>query len=255
MTRYTLILSTVASLMAGASYAEPVRIATEGAFPPFNFVDASGALQGFEVDLANAICAEAKLECTLSAQQFDGLIPGLQADKFDVIMASMNITDDRLKVISFTDPYYRVPQRFVAKKDSGIEMTKEGVTGKTIGVVSGTIHENYVNATYGDVATVSTYQTLPDALRDLEAGRIDLYIDGELTISESFLKQPEGKDFAFVGDSLSDPAFFGIGVGAGVRQEDSALKGTLNAAIKAVRANGTYDTIQAKYFDTDIFPK
>jgi lysine-arginine-ornithine-binding protein len=250
-----LTLAATLALFAGASQAQDtIRIATEGAFPPFNSVNADGELVGFEVDLAEAVCAEAGLTCELVVQDFDGMIPGLLAERFDVIMASMNITEAREEVIDFSMPYYQDGQQFVAAEGMDFEISVDGLSGKVIGVVSGTIHENYVNAEFGDVADVQTYQDQNSALQDLISGRIDTYIDGGISLAENLLATDEGAGFAFVGEALRDPEYFGIGVGAGVREGEAELLATLNAAIEAVHANGTYDEIQANYFSVDLFP-
>lgn len=242
------------ALLTSASYAETTRIATEGAFPPFNSVDPTGALVGFEIDLANAICDEAGLSCELVVQAFDGLIPGLQADRFDVIMASMPITPVRQEVIDFTNPYYEDDKRFVAAKGAEFEISDEGLTDKIIGVVSGTTNADYVNAKFADVSIIRNYPSLDSAVQDLVSGRIDTIVDGAIALDETLLSKEDGNNFAFVGDALHDPEYFGFGVGAGVRKGETELLEKLNAAIAAVHDNGTYDAIQAKYFTVDLYP-
>jgi len=248
-------MGAAALLLASAAAADDtIRIATEGAFPPFNSVNAQGELQGFEVDLADAVCAEAKLTCELVVQDFDGMIPGLVAERFDVIMASMNITEEREKVINFSTPYYQDGQQFVAVKGEEFTISQSGLSGKRIGVVSGTIHENYVISEFSSVADIVSYQNQDTALQDLISGRIDTYIDGGISLAENLLSKEEGQNFTFVGEALRDPKYFGIGVGAGVREADTELLSTLNAAIAAVHDSGVYDEIQAKYFTVDLFP-
>ena len=249
-----LTMTAMLALLASASYAEAIRIATEGAFPPFNSVDANGTLVGFEVELAKAICDKAGLSCELIVQDYDGMIPGLQAERFDVIMASMPITPPKQEVIDFSNPYYQDDKRFVAAKGTKFEISDEGLSDKIIGVVSGTSNENYVNAKFADVAVVKSYQNQDSALQDLISGRIDTYLDGGISLAENLLATEDGNDFAFVGEALRDPEYFGIGVGAGVRKGETELLDKLNAAISAVHDNGTYDAIQEKYFTVDLYP-
>src|SRR5439155_1757933 len=160
----TLILAAAGlALAAGSAAADgmTVRIATEGAYPPFNLVDKDGKLQGFDVDIANALCEHMNAKCTIVAQDWDGIIPGLLAKKYDAIIASMSITDERKKKVNFTDKYYNTRARFVGKNGAGIEITPAGLKGKRVGVQRATIHENFVRATFPD-AEVVVYDTTED---------------------------------------------------------------------------------------------
>ena len=236
-----------------AAAMQKVVIATEGAYPPFNFVDASGALQGFDVDIANALCAQMKAECTIVAQDWDGIIPGLIAKKYDAIIASMSITEERKKQVDFTSKYYKTPGKAIAKKGSGIDSSKEGLTGKIIGVQVSTIHENFVRDSFGDVAEIKAYDTQENANLDLVAGRVDVLFADSVALDEGFLKTDMGKDFEFVGPDFTDPKWFGDGAGIAVRKEDTALRDALNAAIDEIRKDGTYKKIQDKYFTFDVY--
>ncbi|ESW91776.1 transporter substrate-binding domain-containing protein [Mesorhizobium sp. M1060] len=239
-----------------SAYAQQdVKIGTEGAFPPFNFVDANGQPQGFEVDLGYAICKAAKLNCTFTAIAFDGLIPALKAKKIDAIIASMNITDERKKVITFVGPYYVDPPRFVGKSGSSADVTPAGLKGRTIGVASGTISESYVRDVAGTTAKITSYPSLDNALLDLSADRVELVLDNAIALSEGFLKKPEGKEFEFIGPALSDTKHFGIGPGIGIRQNEKATASALASGLKAVQDSGEFKTLSQKYFGMDISPK
>ena len=235
-----------------AAQAQKVRVATEGAYAPFNFKDANGQLQGFDVDIAKALCAKANFDCEIVAQDWDGIIPGLLAKKYDAIIASMAITPERKKSIDFTNKYYYTPAHFIAKKGSNVEISEAGLKGKTVGVQRATIHANYIHQTYGNVVTVKEYDTQENANLDLVAGRLDLILADSVVLQEGFLNKPEGKDFAFVGPDLYGP-IFGEGAGIGIRKEDTKLKDAFNAAIKAIRADGTYKKINDKYFSFDVY--
>ena len=242
-------LMPLAAPAQAADAPQKIRIATEGAYPPFNFKAPDGTLQGFDVDIANAVCAEAHLECTIVAQDWDGIIPGLLAKKYDAIVASMAITEERKKKVDFTDKYYQMPARFVAKKGAGFTVSPDGLKGRTIGAQRATIHAKYLLDNYAGTADVKTYDTQENVNLDLTAGRLDLMLASSAVILGSFLDKPEGKDFELVGPDLQ----LGAGTAIAVRQGDDALRQTFNKAIAAIRADGTYQKINAKYFDFSIY--
>lgn len=230
-----------------------IKIATEGAYPPFNEVGPDGKLKGFDIDIALALCEKLGAECELVQQDWDGIIPALLAKKYDAIVASMSITEERKKRIDFTDKYYQTPARFVRKKGSAIEITKEGLKGKKVGVQRATIHDNYLTDNYGDSVEIVRYGTQDEANLDMLAGRVDLLLADSIALLEGFLKTDKGKDYEFVGPELRDKRWFGEGAGIAVRKEDTDLKEALNKALAAIRADGTYEKIMRRYFDFDIY--
>ena len=238
---------------ADAKEWKKVRIGVEGAYPPFSEVTADGKLIGFDIDIANALCAEMKVECELITQDWDGIIPALQARKYDAIIASMSITPERKEKVDFTNKYYNTPAKFVRKKGSGIEITKEGMKGKTVGVQRATIHDNFVTQVYGDTVEVKRYGTQDEAYLDMVAGRVDLLLADSVAMDGGFIQTEAGKDFEFVGPDFSDPKYFGEGAGIALRKGEDDLRAMFNKAIEAIRANGTYDSIQKKYFDYDVY--
>ena len=252
----TLILAAAGlALAAGSAAADgmTVRIATEGAYPPFNYVDKDGKLQGFDVDIANAMCDHMKAQCTIVAQDWDGIIPGLLAKKYDAICASMSITAERKKKVDFTDKYRQTPARLVAKKGSNLDISPAGLKGKRIGVQRATIPENFVRTMFPD-AEVVVYDTADNANADLAAGRLDLRADDSVAIDLGFLKTDSGKDFEFVGQPFfGPPEILGIGAGIAVRKEDTALRDAFNKALKDMLADGTYKKINDKYFSFDVY--
>ena len=255
--RFALLLVVGALALTAAPLApkewKKIRIGVEGAYPPFSQVGPDGKLEGFDIDIALALCAKIGAECELVLQDWDGMIPALLAKKFDAIVASMSITEERKKRVDFTDKYYQTPARFVRKKGSGIEITREGLKGKKIGVQRATIHDNYLTDNYGDTVEIVRYGTQDEANLDMLAGRIDLLLADSVALLDGFLKTEKGKDFEFVGPELRDKRWFGEGAGIAVRKEDQDLKKLLNDAIAAIRADGTYDKIARKYFDFDIY--
>ncbi len=232
-----------------------VRIGVEGAYPPFSEVGPDGKLKGFEIDLALALCAEMKAECTLVQQDFDGLIPALQARKVDAIIASVSITEERKKAIAFSNPYYNTPARFAAKADAKLDISAAGMKGKKIGVQRATIHEKFVAEQFKQ-SEIVRYATQDQAFLDLKSGRIDATVADSVAIDEGFLKTAAGKGYAFIGPSFDDVKYFGTGSGVGLRKADDKVLGKkFNDAIAALRSNGTFKKLNDKYFTYDISPK
>jgi len=244
---------------AGAQAQAPewkkIRIGVEGAYPPFSEVGADGKLKGFEIDLANALCAQMKAECTLVQQDFDGLIPALQSRKVDAIIASMSITDERKKVIAFSNPYYRVPARFAAKAGAKFDFSPAGLKGKKIGVQRATIHEKFVDATFKQ-SDIVRYATQDQAFLDLKSGRVDLTLADMVATDMGFIQTPAGKGYEMVGPEYNDPKYFGVGVGVGLRKQDEkTLAKKFNDGIAALKANGEFKKLNDKYFKYDISVK
>ena len=239
----------------GAIADEPraVKIGTEGAYPPFNSIDPSGKLVGFDIEIAEAICNAANFKCEFVISDWDGIIPALQAHKFDAIIASMSITEKRKEVVDFTHKYYAAPAKFIAAEGSEFDFTMgTGLAGKKIGVQGSTIHEDFVRAKWPE-AEVVTYTTQDEAYADLVSGRLDLNMANGVAMLEGFLKTDAGQGFAFVGPDYNDPAFHGEGAGIAIRKGEQDLVDAFNKAIDQIRADGTYQTINAKYFDFDIY--
>jgi lysine-arginine-ornithine-binding protein len=244
-----LAFSAVAALPSHAQ--NKVRMATEGANAPFSVITTDGKVEGFDVDISNALCAAMKADCDMVSQDWDGIIPALLAKKYDAIIASMNITDDRKKVVAFTKPYYYSPVVFVAPKGKKpADIAPATLAGKTIGVQGATSHDSYLQDKYAK-STVRQYPTIDDAYRDMAAGRIDMVLYDKLAVY-AWLKTDPGKCCDLAGPDLNDQAYFGSGVGIAVRKEDEALKTKLDAALDAIQADGTYAKINAKYFPFDI---
>lgn len=239
---------------AFAATAEPVKVGfSPEPYPPFFSPDASGNWTGWEVEIINAICAEAKFECALTPIPWDGLIPALTSKKIDAIMNSMSITEERMKTIDFSDKYYNTPTAVIGPKGEAFDATPAGLKGKIIGVQVSTTHAAYVKKHFADAAEIKEYQTQDEANQDLAAGRIDATQADSIAL-DAFLKSDQGKACCDLkGMVAEDLEILGPGVGAGLRKEDTDLKGKINAAIKAIRDNGTYETITKKYFDFDIY--
>jgi arginine/ornithine transport system substrate-binding protein len=230
-----------------------VRIGVEGAYPPFSYTTADGKLEGFDIDIAIALCNAMGVEYKLVPQDWDGIIPALLARKYDAIIASMSITEERKKKVAFTNKYYNTPAKFVSKKGSVKEFTKATLKGKTVGVQRATTHDSYLTDNYGEDVKIKRYATQDDAYLDMAAGRIDFLLADSVALSDGFLKKPEGKDFEFVGPDMTDVRWFGEGVGVACRKKDKDLVEMFNKAIDQIRADGTYQKIQDKYFDFNVY--
>lgn len=230
-----------------------VRVAIEGAYPPFSQVNPDGELVGFDVDIAKALVEAMGAEVVLVAQDWDGMIPGLLARKYDTIIASMSITEERLKKVDFTNKYYQTPAKFMVKKGILPEFSMEALKGKVIGVQRETIHDKYLTDVYGKTVEIKRYGSLDEAYLDVEAGRIDIVMADSVALMEGFLSKDKGEEYEFVGPDMVDPKWFGPGIGAAVRKQDKDLKEQLNAAIDTIRANGTYEKIQNNYFNFNVY--
>jgi polar amino acid transport system substrate-binding protein len=242
----------LAAISGAAAQQVRVGFAAEP-YPPFTSPDASGNWQGWEVDFMKAICAEAKLDCVVTPVAWDGIIPALTTNKIDMIIGSMSITAERLQTIDFSDKYYNSPPGIIGAKDVKFDATPEGLAGKTLGVQVATIHQVYANKYFGEAgATVKEYQTQDEANNDLAAGRIDAVQADSIALTD-FLKTEQGACCDMKGTVKDDPEILGLGVGVGLRKGETELKDKINAAIKAIRANGTYDAFSKKYFDFDVY--
>jgi arginine/ornithine transport system substrate-binding protein len=247
-----IVALTAASMMTLAAQAQPLRIGVEGAYPPFSEMGSDGKLKGFDIDIANAVCAQLKRPCEFVQAEFDAMIPALRAKKFDAIVASMSITAERKKSVDFSDKYYTTPARFVTKADSKLEVTPEGLKGQKIGVQRTTIHDRFATATFKG-SEIVRYTKQDEVFLDLVNGRIAGTVVDSVAADQGFLKTPAGKGYAFKGPLWNDPAFFGDGAGIAVRKGDDALRKAINDAIAAIRADGSYKKLQDKYFDFDVY--
>lgn len=255
VTRIAAAVLIVAASAAGASAKEwkTVRIGTEGAYPPFNYIE-KGEIKGFDVDIAKAMCEKMKVTCTFQAQDWDGIIPALLAGKYDAIAASMSITEERQKQIAFSDKYYKTPASFTARKDTKITDTSPAaLKGKVLGAQGSTIHSNFLEDVYAKAgAEVKLYGKQDEANLDLANGRLDAVL-ADKTVQLEWMKSKEGQCCKFVGSEYTDPKYFGEGVGIGIRKADTDLVDMFNKAIKEIRADGTYEKINEKYFPFSVY--
>jgi len=247
------ISGAVLGLTMAQANAESVKvgIGTES-YPPFAVPNAKGEYSGWEIDITNAICDQAKLDCEIVATAWDGIIPSLVAGKIDVIAASLSITEERAKVIDFSDKYYQSGANLAVTAGSDIVPTPESLSGKKIGVQSGSIHQSYALKHF-KTAQIKEYQTQDEANQDLFSGRIDATLADAIVLDE-FLQTPEGGVCcSSAGLVASDEDILGKGIGFALRKGNDELRGKLNVAIDEIRANGTYDKITQGYFNFNIY--
>ena len=255
--RRLILVAIVAIMMVGTSVSanewEKIRIGVEGAYPPFSWVESDGTLKGFDIEIAMALCKEIGAECVLISQDWDGIIPALLARKYDAIIASMSITEERKKKVAFSEKYYNTPAKFARKRGSGIIISKAGLKGKSVGVQRATIHDNFITGEFGSDVEIKRYGTQDEAYLDALAGRVDLLLADSIAMEAGFLKKDNGKGWEFVGQGYSDPKYFGDGAGIAVRKQNGDLAALFNKAIKTIRANGVYKRINDKYFPFDVY--
>lgn len=238
--------------VAQAKEWKQIRIGVEGAYPPYSKTEADGSVTGFDIDIANALCDEMGAKCTLVKQDWDGIIPALLARKYDAIIATMDITEERKKKVAFTNKYQQVPARFVALKGASYEATDAFMKGKKVGVQRATTMDLYVSDNFPG-AEIKRYGSFDQAFLDIKAGRLDYVMADSAAVVGGLFEKEGGDKFAFIGPKLTNPKWFGEGAGIAIRKQDKDLAEQFNAAIDAIRANGTYKTIQDKYFSFDIF--
>lgn len=252
----TLISTAVLALvMGGTAQAEgKLLLGTEGAYAPFNTIDKDGKLAGFDIDIGNALCKAMAVECEWVTSDWDGLIPALEAKKFDAIVASMSITAERKEKIDFTGKYYTTPIKCMRAVGTDVDPSNEPkLKGKMVGVQSGVVADNFVRGKFKDVVEVTAYKTQDEANLDLLSGRVDLVCADSVVLAPFVKDEKNAAKVEFVGGDFNDKEFVGEGVGIGIRKGDTALAEKLNKAIEAIRKDGTYAEINKKYFDFDLY--
>ncbi len=251
-----------------------VTVATEGSYEPWNLTKPDGTLGGFEPELAKDLCSRMKVDCKFITQDWDGMIPSLNAGKFDVIMDALSVTPERKEVIAFTAPYAATPAAFAVSKTgplanmpgTGTTVTFTGhedkgavaplraaLKGKTIGIQTATVYAKFIYDNFGDVATIREYKTSAEHDLDLAAGRIDAAFD-DSTYFTSAMAKPDNADLAFSGPTFAGP-IWGEGEAFGVRKADADLKALFDGAVKSALADGTVAKLSQKYFGLDVSPR
>jgi len=243
----------VVTFSSGMVYADKIRVGFGAEpYPPFTVPDASGTWTGWEIEIIEAICTAAGLDYELAPTAWDGIIPALVSKKIDLIIGSMSITEERLKTIDFSEKYFNTPAYVVGSNAMKFGSTPAELKGKVIGVQTATTHAAYATKHYKD-SKVKQYPTQDEINQDLISGRIDATQADSLAMVD-FLDSKEGKACCDLkGPAVDDPAILGKGVGVGMRKGNDEMRAKINAAIKAIRANGKYQAITKKYFKVDVY--
>ncbi|MGH7003500.1 MAG: ABC transporter substrate-binding protein [Alphaproteobacteria bacterium] len=254
--RLALAISAAAlAFTMGAAHAQDatkITIASEGAYPPFNNLTPDGKLEGFDIDIGKALCEEMKADCTFVTQDWDGMIPALQAGKFDAVIASMSITPERLEKVDFSKKYYNTPPGIAVPKDSDIkDISPESLAGKSLGVQGSTSHSNYAEAKYSG-SDIKMYPTADEYKLDISNGRIDAVMDDSVVLTQ-WLDSDDGACCKLLGLIKTDVSIHGPGAGVTVKKGNTALADKFTAAIAAIRKNGKYKEINDKYFKFDVY--
>lgn len=262
MKNWILVLAASAALLAcgkkedvaAPSAAVPdLRVAIDATYEPFTYKTPSGQPTGFDVDIAEAICSEIQRKCVYVEQIWDGMIPGLLAQQYDVIISSMSITEERLQQVDFSNKYYNTPSRIVVKADTPFT-DLASLKGKRIGVLKGSTQERYAMGELRPAGVnVVPYEAQDQVYLDIRSGRLDGTVADSVEVTGGFLSKPEGEGYGFVGPVLNDVQYFGNGVGVAMRKGQDELRAQINTAIDAIRSNGTYESISRKYFDFDVY--
>lgn len=256
MKKFALLGALALSALSLVAHADdkPVRIGIEAGYPPFSFKTPDGKLAGFDVDIGNALCEEMKVKCTWVEQEFDGLIPALKVRKFDAVLSSMSITEERKKSVDFTGKYYHTPAKLAMKAGTELKDPLVDLKGKKVGVQRASIYDRYATDVFAPAGVeVVRYSSQNEIFLDLTAGRLDATLADVVNIDDGFLKTDAGKGFALVGPDFTDKKYFGEGQGIAVRKGDKALADKISAAILAIRANGKYKEVQDKYFQFNVY--
>ncbi|MTI16975.1 transporter substrate-binding domain-containing protein [Rhodobacteraceae bacterium RKSG542] len=253
--KHIVAVAALAMVAVGGAQAKEwkkIRMGTEGAYPPFNYTTSAGELVGFDIEIGNALCEEMKVECEWVTQDWDGIIPGLIAGKYDTILASMSITPEREEKISFSEKYYNTPPAIAVRKDSDLKgVTPADLAGKKIGAQSSTTHSIYAEQTFTD-SDIVLYPTSEEYKLDLESGRVDAVGD-DVMVLQGWIDSDEGSCCKILGTLKSVDEIHGKGAGIGVRKGDEDLAAMFSDAIAAIRANGKYKEINDKYFAFDAY--
>ncbi len=240
---------------AQSATSDTIKFGVDATYPPFESLSPSGEFVGFDIDLGKAICAELKKKCVFVSQGFDGIIPALQARKFDAILSSMTVTPQRAQQIDFSSEMYNEPTSLIAKKGSGLKPSAASLKGKTVGVEAGTIQETYAKTYWQpNGVTVVSYPGQDQVYADLLSGRLDASLQDSVEADYGFLKTPKGADYQLAGNVKYDPKdVLGSYIAIGIRKDEPALKAGIDKAIAVILKNGTYKKIEAQYFNFNVY--
>ena len=224
-----------------------ITIATEAGYPPFNYLDKKGLPAGFEMDLAQDACQRMKAECEFTAVKWDDLIPGLLDKKFDIIMSSLEVNNERRRRLGLSRRYYLSPGAFIAQKGQPFDGPPTLLRNKRIGVQKDSTHADWLDKSFRRSAQIKRYSTVADALQGLQKDEVDA-VFGDKVQLWLWSQKPEGKCCEVMGQDIKDTQTLGVGVSAGIRREDIKLRDAFNKALGEMMSDGTYRKLNEKYF-------
>jgi polar amino acid transport system substrate-binding protein len=246
------LLCSQAIVQAAHGQDAPIKIAVEGNFPPFNYLDTNGDLQGFDVEVAKALCEAMTTRCELVVQAWEEMIPGLVDSKYDAVVSSMSMSAERRETVAFTSRYYDSPSTFITAKASALSAYEPAdLAGRRLGVTLSTSQEAYAKNFYNG-ASITVFDSSPELYEGLAQGRVDIILEDKLAAYDWLANTKSGQCCEFRGEDIKDPVYFGDGAGIALRKEDGALLAQFEAGLAAITADGTYDMINAKYFPFPI---
>lgn len=249
-----ILLLAAASNIAFGKDITTIRFGVDPTFAPFESKSPQGTLQGFDIDLGNAICAQLNAKCVWVETSFDSIIPALKAGKFDAILSAMTVNETRAKQVAFSEKLYSSPTRLIAKTESPLLPTPASLKGKTVGVAQGSTQEAYAKSKWvPNGVNVVSYANQDLVYPELLNGRIDATLTDAVVGDMGFLQTAKGKGYSFAGDPVKDTALLGEGIAIGIGKSNKEMIDAINSALRALHENGTYDAIQKKYFSFDIY--
>jgi polar amino acid transport system substrate-binding protein len=249
------------AVVSQAAAQEALKAGTECTYFPFNFRDSDGTLKGYDVDVGNELAKRLNIKIEWVCQKWDGMLPSLLSNKFDLILASMSITEERRQKIDFSEGYRLSIGQFVGPKAKGLKLFKADSTpdvaafkGVRVGLQRATTYDNWIQAKVPD-ATVVRYDAVEQMYLELKAGRVDVIMTNPMKTHLEFLSKPDGAGFEVIGPQLDEEKYFGKGAGVGIRKGNEALLKRIDTAIIAMKKDGTLDAFSKKYFPWAIYPK
>lgn len=249
------LLIFLSSVTGTIAHAETLRIGIEGTYPPFSETDAKGHIVGFDADIAAALCTQMKISCKVVKQNWEKAIPDLNGGKIDALISSMSITEERLKVVNFTRPYYNSPVRFVIRRDAPISVDPPAkLSGLTIAVEADSIYEDYVKAVYVPVGAkiLIVHNGIEEVWKSLLSRKADA-TPNDVVANAEFLKSAAGKEFIETGPMITDRRHLGAGAAIAVAKKNMPLAARFDAALLAIYKSGEYTRLRNRYFNFDIW--
>ena len=258
--KYFFLLTILKLYFVSFAFAETLRVGTECTYHPFNYRDSSGKLQGYDVDVAKEVGKRIGAKIKFVCQKWDGMIPALLSNKFDLIVASMSITNKRRKKIDFSYPYRVSIGQFIGAKSKNLNLfnadgtiNNNGFKGVRIGIERATTYANWIKAKVPN-ADIAYYDSNEALYLDLKSGRVDAIMTNPMKAFLRFLSKPDGEGFKVIGPQLAEEEYFGIGVGIGIRKGNEALLARIDNALKPMTKDGSLERFAKKIFPFTIHP-